>query len=175
MGSHSVNYKQPIVVNFISFILEYHLDKHILQKTLPILSPEWILKFTFRMQIGTTGSGNCGLVGLSNGKGSNVYGHKTPVLAMRKETQTLVVNSALHGNPNAGYVSPAPFVVNETYHIQVRQRYIGQGEYRFFIVRNGEETYSTVHMKAEQFYDVKISTGECSCCYIKDFEVTNLL
>ena len=72
---------------------------------------------------------------------------------------------------------PTPPINVET-HIEMHQRYVSGGNYRFFIVVNGEEINS-VFSTARQFYNVKVYSSNPwhNACpgYIKNFKFTNFL
>ena len=71
--------------------------------------------------------------------------------------------------------------VNETTHIEIHQRYLRSGEYRYFIRIDGEEVHSVVNTQAQQFYNVKVIaaqafTSAATCpASIKNVKHTNFL
>ena len=62
---------------------------------------------------------------------------------------TLATSSCINDNPNH-------YINNYITNIEIHQRYVNGGEYRYFIKINGEEIASIINTKAQQFYDVKV-------------------
>ena len=69
--------------------------------------------------------------------------------------------------------------VNQTYKIEIHQRYVSNGDYRYFIILDGQEVYSVVNTDAKQFYNIKVYASgpfrDACPAYVKDLKFTNFL
>ena len=148
---------------------------------IPILSPEWSLSFLIRLHADTAsmaGDDYCNLVHLTKQNHGGQYGDRTPLISVKKPTRKLHIASSISGSTNHLWENLA-LNINETYKIEVRQRYISNGNYRYFIKIDGQEGYSVVNTDARQFYNIKVYASgpfrDACPAYIKDLELTNFL
>ena len=126
-------------------------------------------------------SGFCNLIHLTQNDNSNNYGDRTPAVFLNGNPtiSSTLFSSSVDGDKAYGYDTSEIPKINELTHFEIHQRYVNGGKYRFFIKMNGQEIYTTVNDKAQQFYNVKVyaSNPWFSACpaYIKNFAVTNFL
>ena len=94
---------------------------------------------------------------------------------------TIRINSAVNGDTSYRQNIPLTATANETMDVEIHQRYIRNGEYRYFIRIDGEEVHSVVNTQARQFYNVKVLaapafTGAYTCpASIKDVKHTDFI
>ena len=127
--------------------------------TIPWLSTEWILSFDVIMTKTTwTDCEWVNFLHLTIGGNYADHGDRIPALFIKCSTRKLVVFSSINGNSNfeqeIKQINP-----NVLYHIEIHQRYISGGNYRFFIRIDGVETISVINNDARQFYNVKVYAG----------------
>ena len=108
------------------------------------------------------------------------HGDRTPFIGIAKTTSRFHIASAVNGAPNfhASQVENS-VSINQKYHFAVHQRYVSDGNYRYFITIDGEEIYTVLNTNATQFYNVKVfmsNNWQAACpVYISNFEITNFL
>ena len=152
--------------------------------TIPRLSTEWSVEFTIRLTTSSSSSwaiDYCSVIRLTQGGDYSNVGDRTPAIFL--EGKPIIVysllTSATNGLMNHFYRTGSAPVVDEPTHIEIHQRYISGGKYRYFIKWNGEEVYSVVNEKAQQFYNVKVYASDPwhDACpvFIKNFSITNFL
>ena len=149
--------------------------------TIPRLSTEWSVEFTFRLTTTSSSSPNCSVIHLTQGENSLNVGDRAPAFFLDGDFTSITnssIFSATHGLKNHNFISGVP-VVGEPTQIEIHQRYISGGDYRYFIKWNGEEIYSVVNETPLQFYNVKVYASDTwydACpAYIKNFSITNFL
>ena len=95
-----------------------------------------------------------------------------------KSGSILGVNSAVNGQERHNF-NIDPIILNHTYHVEIHQRYIANGNYRYFIVIDGKEHYSIVNKQAQQFHNVHVFASnkhkELPEVYISNLKFTNFL
>ena len=88
------------------------------------------------------------------------------------------INSAVNGKGKHNFVSD-PIQPNHTYSVEIHQRYIANGKYRYFITIDGKEKYSIVNKQAQQFHNVHVyassETRDKGDGYISNLSFTNFL
>ena len=149
--------------------------------TIPRLSTEWSVEFTFRLTTSSSSSPHCSVIHLTQGENAVNVGDRAPAVfldGIPTISQTSFF-SATHGEKNHAFITARVPVVDEPTHIEIHQRYISGGKYRYFIKWNGEEIYSVVDEDAQQFYNVKVYASDpwYDACpaFIKNFSITNFL
>ena len=69
--------------------------------------------------------------------------------------------------------------VNKNHYVEIHQRYVSRGDYRYFIKINGIEINSVINCGAQQFYKVDVHASdnfhENAAGYISNFLFTNFL
>ena len=69
--------------------------------------------------------------------------------------------------------------VNKNHYVEIHQRYVSRGDYRYFIKINGIEINSVINCGAQQFYKVDVYASdnfhENAAGYISNFLFTNFL
>ena len=166
----------------LSCFLEQRLSQGYLAEVLPNLSPEWAIAFKVRLhspipQINLNNMA-CNIIHLSqnNGGRNSVHGDRTPFIALKKENAQLHISSSVNGNHNFAE-NLIIFQMNQTYHIEVKQRYVNSGNYRYSIHVNGDEAFGVLNTDARQFYDINVYASNplhdpCPV-YISNFKLTN--
>ena len=167
-------------------LLFFHFLEQLLQKgaqlaEIPIYSPEWSLSFSMRLHADTAsmaGNDYCNLVHLTKHSFSGQHGDRTPLISVYKPTQRLHIASSVNGH-TSHQQNPLVLSIDQTYKIEVHQRYVSNGEYRYFIKIDGQEVYSVINTDARQFYNIKVYASgpfrDACPAYIKNFKFTNFL
>ena len=140
----------------IWLIIGTELVRNKLLSTIPILSTEWIVSFDYKVtRTVWTDCNWLGVLTFTIGQDLDNYGDRTPSLYVRCADRQLVFSSAINGiiafNKMVLQINS-----NGLYHIEIHQRYISGGEYRYFIRIDGVEVVSVVNKDARQFYNVKV-------------------
>ena len=145
---------------------------------IPRLSTEWIVSLTLRMTTLATSSRFCSVIQLTQGGVFQQHCDRTPAVILYPPRDRFYIASSINDNPDHCIASAKGLTVNVYTNIEIHQRYVSGGRYRYFIKINGEEIASIINTKARQFYDVKVyASFENDPCpgYIKRFYVTNFL
>ena len=145
--------------------------------TIPRLSTEWIVRFTYRPTASITAT--CNIIHLSY---SGRY-QRVPAFFFKYDSGTVelqIQSNYLDSNSKISTVYNEQVVVpNQPTTVEIHQRYISGGRYRFFVIRDGEEIHSHVNNQVQQFYNVKVfaSNDWFLACpgYISNFSLTNFL
>ena len=146
---------------------------------LPRLSTEWIVSFTIRFVSLSPSSVYCSIFHMTQGGDKDIYGIRTPSLFLNPGRNKFHINSAVNGIVSYTFNTEQGLIVDVPTQIEIHQRYISGGKYRYFIKINGEEVHSIINNDARQFYNVKVYASNslqpaCSG-YIKNLAVTNFL
>ena len=146
--------------------------------TVPRLSTEWIVAFTFRLTTDVN-AGTCNIIHLSYRRRYE----RVPAFFLSGDPtfDTLLIHSNYLDSSSKISTTTADHTVvpNQPTRIEIHQRYISGGRYRFFVIRDGEEIHSHVNEQVQQFYDVNVfaSNDWFPACpgYISNFSLTNFL
>ena len=155
--------------------------KNNLLTIIPRLSTEWSVSFEFRQTsliavwtniIKFTTSDN------SNNRINDVeFGDRTPAVFVNPGSTIFHFASAVNGSAN--YYVDQPFKSNKKYRIEIHQRYVSRGNYRYFIKVDGIEVHSVINSDARQFYNVKVYASgpwyDKANGFISNFLFTNFL
>ena len=148
---------------------------------IPRLSTEWIVSFTLQITSLAQSLHFCNVIQLTQGGHYTQYGDRTPSVSLygTPTITNFVFSSSINGRPYEIEFRPSVPEVNVPTHIEVHQRYVSGGKYRYFIRINGEEVGSVINTDARQFYNVKAYASDpwdptCSG-NIKNLQVTNFL
>ncbi|XP_066910972.1 uncharacterized protein [Clytia hemisphaerica] len=145
---------------------------------LPNLSPEWSLSFAVRLHADTTSTGYCNLVQLTKQNHASGYGDRTPLISVKTPSRRIHITSSINTEWNHAWENLI-LNIDQTYQMEVHQRYVSNGHYRYFIMIDGVKVYSVLNTDARQFYNVKVyaSNPFIDACpaYIKNLKVTNFL
>ena len=166
--------------HFVSILEQLLVQKRKLA-VLSVLSPEWSVTFTVRFLDLSGLSVHCNIIHLTENENSGSYGDRTPMVYLQSTNSGLlmVITSAINSRPLFWKVGAPLLVDGETKHVEIHQRYVSGGKYRYFIKINGKETYSIINEDARQFYNVKVYASDPwhDACpgYIKNLEITNFL
>ena len=123
------------------------------------------------------------MVQLSNGGSNGHRGERIPLVHLEKMDNgelKLLVASTINDAHNYLIFSPFfPLNVGQSYALEIHQRYLKNGKYRFFILFDDVEVFSIINTRAEQFYDVKVWACPIwnypSAVEISNFEHINFL
>ena len=155
------------VAEFLLFfyLLEQPTVRNKLLTTIPWMSAEWIISFTLKLN--SDGDGN--IIQFTTGdSGSRIPG------VFINNHEIIYHYTGIVG----GYIGRPALPLNVDNHIELHQRYVSNGKYRFFIMLNGEETHSAINNNARQFYNVKVYASNPShhTCQgtIKNLKLTNI-
>ena len=144
--------------------------------TIPILSTEWSLSLDIRF-FGTIPTGS-NIIKFTIKDVRGTYGKNIPTLYVKAGTSKLMVASSINGNYNADVVSQN-IPIGKLTHVEVHQRYVSGGLYRFFVIIDGNEVASVINNDARQFHNVKgyanVHGEESPKAYISNFKHTNFL
>ena len=158
-------------LSYISFNSEQQLTKGKLLAIIPWMSTEWIITFTLRLTNRIPVGENCNVIHFRIDNGC-------PAIFIDKINGGSLISytNIINGTRwHTRFVSPQNDV--ET-HFELHQRYISNGNYRFFIKLNGEEIHSIISA-AQQHYNVEVYASHFwyDACQgsIKNFEFTNFL
>lgn len=147
-------------------------------KVIPNLSPEWIVSFTLRITSLAPSTIFCNIIQLSKEGPELEFGDRTPAVFLFPSRDQFYISSSINSNRDTGFSVTKGIALNVPTHIEIHQRYISGGKYRYFVKINGEEVASIINTNALQFYNVRVyaSKGTDPCPgYIKNLEVTNFL
>ena len=118
------------------------------------MSTEWSVSFEYRITGVVSSWGS--IVHLTIGSNIVQMGQRTTAVFTLPNSQKLIFNTTLHDETNYICRSVENLELNRVYKIEVHQRYISNGNYRYFIKIDREEIHSTINSKARQFYNVKV-------------------
>uniref|UniRef100_A0A7M5WQ67 Uncharacterized protein n=2 Tax=Clytia hemisphaerica TaxID=252671 RepID=A0A7M5WQ67_9CNID len=104
----------------------------------------------------------CTVLHLTQGGNNDVYGDRTPSITIggNPTLNEMKISAPVNGNKSYRQNIPFTLAVNETMDVEIHQRYISNGKYRYFIRINEEEIHSVVNTEAKQFYNVKVFAGQ---------------
>uniref|UniRef100_A0A7M6DR11 Uncharacterized protein n=1 Tax=Clytia hemisphaerica TaxID=252671 RepID=A0A7M6DR11_9CNID len=148
-----------------------------LMAVIPVLSMEWSVSLNVRYP-SYGGTGYTIFHMANEGVRDTSYGARIPIISRPYLTLpvTFHISSAVNGHWNhyQNFQGAAP---NGTNHIEVHQRYVSNGHYRYFIMIDGVEVYSVLNTDARQFYNVHVYVGwpDPAPCFISNLEITNFL
>ena len=146
-----------ILINLIGVYLLYteiSLVRNNLIAIIPWMSTEWSISFEYRMTGRILGYFKTILHFTNDGNG-----HRAPAVFMTVNSNTFHFTTALNENSNYAYNFHEVLQLNRVYKVEIHQRYISNGNYRYFIKVDGEQVHSAVNTKAKQCYNVKVYTG----------------
>ena len=152
--------------------------KNNLLAIIPRMSTEWSISFQFRQK--TISPVWTSIIHFSNTTYPLTIGYRIPAVFIRFNSTKLVVTHAVNGNPNyiAHHVLPE-YNMNEDHHVEIHQRYVSRGDYRYFVKINGTEIHSVINSDAHQFYNVNVYASAPFTKnvngFISNFQFTNFL
>ena len=115
------------------------------------MSNKWIISFELTI-VDRDAANPCSIIRFTNGGNFGVYGNRSPAIFLVSNAQIYCVNSV---NGDASWSRKfAPPQNDEILNVELHQRYISNGNYRYFIKINGVEVSSVVNSDARQFYNV---------------------
>ena len=89
--------------------------------------------------------------------GQNILtGGGIPKLIINKSPKTtLKLVTPVNGTLLGVRIDLGAQILNHSHRLEVEQRYLKDGLYRFVTLINGQELHSTINVNAKQFYDIK--------------------
>lgn len=149
--------------------------------TIPRLSTEWSISFQYRQTSQYNGWVNLIHFAVSDSVDSIddpiVSGDRVPAVFIENGA-TLHITNEVNGNPNYYPRSGTQINLNEKYFIEIHQRYVSRGNYRYFIKINGVKTHSVINSAAKQYYNVHVYASDpwyTANGFISNFQFTNFL
>ena len=126
----------------------------------------------------SAGDEYCNLVHLTKQNHHGEHGDRTPLVSIYIPTRILHIASSIN-NDHSDDQNLLILNIDQTYKIEIHQRYVSNGDYRYFIKIDGVEVYSVLNTDARQFYNIKVYASgpfrDACPAYIKDLEFTNFL
>ena len=141
------------------------------------MSTEWSVSFNYRTTDVVAGWTN--IIHFTISGNMNNIGDRTPAVFVTPESKNFLFVSYLNNTANYYWDFDENIQQNHVYKIEIHQRYISNGNYRYFIKIDGDEVHSAINSKARQFYDVKVYAEDPwhapSKGFISKFKFTNFL
>uniref|UniRef100_A0A7M5X675 Uncharacterized protein n=1 Tax=Clytia hemisphaerica TaxID=252671 RepID=A0A7M5X675_9CNID len=163
---------------------EIEVTKGLLLALLPTLSAEWIVSMNIRLFRGLDTSFTfCRLFHMTKGGQNTVYGDRTPLILIRASDNVIQTNTAMNNiKSRSTLLTNNPVQINQTLSLEIHQRYIQNGNHRYFIIINGVEVHSEVNYSGQQFHDIKVyatssggNTVTACPAMLSDLKLTNFL
>ena len=109
----------------------------------------------------------------------SAYGNVSPLLQIKPDTKTFYFRAAVNGDKSYHFHS-SPYKLNQTQHMEIHQRYVSDGNYRFYALLDGAEMHTVLNTDARQFYNVHVYATnnrftKAPIVYISDFRHTNFM
>ena len=142
------------------------------------MSTEWSITFKVRVNEGTQAPSD--ILRFTNNPGSSYgkHGDRIPLVGLFPNATTIDFSSSVNEQASHNY-KHGLILFNQTYHIEIHQRYISNGNYRYYIVIDGDEMHSAINSQARQFHNVHVfaSTPDLqeADAFIQNLEFTNFL
>jgi len=130
------------------------VEREKLLTTIPRLSTEWSVALDYRI-FGLLDEW-AAMFHCSNSTGYGEWGSRIPLVSVHPNSTFRVaaifaVDNNWTYDVSFGEVSD----FNKTNHLEIHQRYVRNGDYRYYVIYNGREIHSKIHKDATQFYNVK--------------------
>ena len=144
------------------------------------MSTEWSVTFSVRLSSHELLDGYCNIINFyQNGVGRYDYGGRIPMFGIKKTSTRIDIQIFNSVNGNGLHYYELPLPADGELYVEIHQRYVSGGNYRFFVKMNGQEIYSVINKDARQFYNVEVYASNqwhLACPgYIKNLEFTNFL
>uniref|UniRef100_A0A7M5U184 Uncharacterized protein n=1 Tax=Clytia hemisphaerica TaxID=252671 RepID=A0A7M5U184_9CNID len=157
---------------------ETEITKGKLIAIVPVLSPEWSVAFNIRLTQ-AAGSVHRNVFRMAEiDDNSFTHGTRIPAVFILEDTSDLSIHSSVNAHPHKTFTIPN-LLMNQTYHVFIKQRYVSGGDYKYSIIFDGVEVFSQINTIARQFYNVKVYNSDrwyqAAFGYISKFELTNFL
>lgn len=162
---------------YIFQYLETSVTKGNIVARYPVMSAEWIVTCNVRFtEIVTDKTSN--IFHFKSNKEQHVHGVRHPAMYSLVNSTTVLIKSNINGN--LYYTKQIPLEMNVKAHIEIHQRYVSNGNYRFFIIKDGQEIFSIINNDAQPVYDtlVYVSNGwsnPSTAVLLSNLEFTNFL
>ena len=105
------------------------------------------------------------------------FGLDTLMILMGQQNNLLIRSKSI--SDDEASFQYTPLVVDQQVHIEVHQRYMYGGKYRYIIDVDGVNYASKIVTNAQQYFNVKVYASEThrEAChvYVSDFKLTNFL
>ena len=144
------------------------------------MSTEWSISFQSRQtSLVNDWTNVIRFVTSNTSSGSQITkGKRIPAVFINVNSDTLHFTNAVNGNVNY-IVDDSKTKLNAKHHVEIHQRYVSRGDYRYFIKINNTEIHSVIKKDAQQFYNFNVFASgpwykNAAAC-ISNFEFTNFL
>ena len=117
------------------------------------------------------------IVHFTTGNDGGRYGDRTPGVFVHLFDRKMLFDSAVNGVSTYRHQFLGSQLEHK-YKIEIHQRYVSRGDYRFFIKVDGIEIHSVINSDARQFYNVKVYAGDPwreTNGFISNLKLTNFL
>lgn len=148
-------------------------------KTVPRMSTE--NKVTLDFVIHSLPSGSTANLIHLNGDSINGVGAEIPKVFIHPSPQRAIqVNTAINGTLNSFRIELGAAAIDHHHRLEIEQRYLKDGIYKFVILLNRNVIHSTTNADAKQFYNVKCFVSAPGSPRLADatisyFSLTNFL
>ena len=123
------------------------------------------------------GKSYCTIAEFTKDDGQLQHGFETLMIMMGTQNKLKISSKPIFGI-DALFTIP-PLVVDKQVHIEVHQRYMYGGKYRYIIDVDGVNYASKIVTDAQQYFNIKVYSSEIhrEAChvYVSDFKLTNFL
>ena len=107
-------------------------------------------------------------------------GERIPGVSIKQNSSMVYISHAVNGKANYRVdVEQTENKLNAHHHIEINQRYVSRGDYRYFIKINGTKIHSVINSDARQFFNVNIYASDDDKAsapgFISNFQFTNFL
>ena len=106
-----------------------------------------------------------------------VHGTRVPYVKINRNTN-LAFFTSLINDTNYPYEFQ-PITLNQLYHVEIHQRYISNGDYRYQVIIDGKIEHTAINKQARQYYNVHVYVSdplkEPFNGYVGNLKFTNFL
>lgn len=138
------------------------------------MSAEWTVTCDIRFTDIESNNGNI----FHFKSGDHVHGFRHPALYSKGNSTNLVVKANVNGD--LFHSTRIHLELNVKAHIEIHQRYVSKGNYRFFIIKDGEEIFSIINDDAQPVYNTHVYASNewfhsSTVVMLSNLEFTNFL
>ena len=144
------------------------------------MSAEWIVTFDIRFPRKEDSSNVRGLANIFHFKSNtrdDEYGQGHPSVFGVRATTILEIRSNVNGNLR--HKIHIPLELNIKTHIEIHQRYVSKGNYRYSVIKEGQEVFSIINNDARPVYNTRVYGSNpwklASVAMLSNLEFTNFL
>ncbi|XP_066933371.1 uncharacterized protein [Clytia hemisphaerica] len=134
-------------------------------------SPEWHIEFDLKLTAPVTSYWNT-IFCVTH----SAYGSRNPCIYIWNNV--MQISATVNGDGNYIY-SKNDMQIDQLYHIEISQRYVNNGQYRYAISIDGVEVDSVMNTQAKQSYNLIVGLSDNhhdpAPCLVSNFEMINFL